>query len=162
MRAVHEDAFPADESESVAALAVELIERGSELSVVSLVAVLDGDVVGHVVFSPVTRDGDPDWRGAILSPLAVSTRHHGTGVGSQIVNAGLRMLEKQGVGVVLVYGDPGYYGRFGFSAAEAGPFLPPHPLEMLHGWQARVGKGEQVGDPARLTVVEPLDKPELW
>ncbi len=80
---------------------------------VSLVAEIDGRVVGHVAFSPVSIDGETcDWYG--LGPVSVVPELQRQGIGSALINEGLRLLkEAGGKGCVLV-GDPNYYVRFGF------------------------------------------------
>jgi len=84
--------------------------------VISLVAVLDGELVGHVAFSPASV-GDDSSGWYLLGPLAVLPPYRGRGIGSTLVEAGLGELTRLGaLGCVLV-GDPGYYGRFGFAAA---------------------------------------------
>jgi putative acetyltransferase len=129
----------------------------------SLVVEEGGRLLGHVVFSPVTLPGRPEWHGSILAPLGVLSARHGEGIGSRLVREGLQQLSRAGVGVVLVYGDPAYYGRFGFDAAEAEPFLPPHTLDMPFGWQALVlDEDARIDVPAQVTVVEPLDDAGLW
>ena len=67
--------------------------------------------------------------GYILAPLAVSSEHQKQGVGSNLINAGIDMLTKDGVGVLLVYGDPAYYGKFGFKEEIGHSFVPPYTLQ---------------------------------
>ena len=87
--------------------------RAADALTVSLVAVIDGEVVGHVAFSPVTIDGAQiGWLG--LGPLSVRPDLHRQGIGTALVQEGLeRVRALGGKGCVLV-GDPGYYRRFGF------------------------------------------------
>jgi putative acetyltransferase len=79
----------------------------------SLVAEIDGQVVGHVAFSPVTiSDGSEGWYG--LGPVSVLPAYHRQGIGTSLINTGLSMLKDlDGQGCALV-GDPNYYKRFGF------------------------------------------------
>jgi len=81
----------------------------------SLVALLDGQVVGHVAFSRAfVGDDSSGWY--LLGPLAVLPDNQRAGIGSALVEAGLAGIGALGaLGCVLV-GDAGYYGRFGFSA----------------------------------------------
>ena len=84
---------------------------------VSRVAVADGEVVGHVGFSPVQVDGR-ETDGVGLAPLAVAAGHRRVGIGAALVNAGLDACRARGDGFVVVLGDPKYYGRFGFVPAS--------------------------------------------
>ncbi|MDA8419582.1 MAG: N-acetyltransferase [Desulfobacteraceae bacterium] len=80
---------------------------------VSLVAEIDGRVVGHVAFSPVTiSDGTTDWYG--LGPISVLPEYHKQGIGKSLVNTGLSILKELGGQGCALVGDPNYYNRFGF------------------------------------------------
>ena len=80
----------------------------------SLVAVEDGQVVGHIAFSPMTGlDG-----GLGLAPLAVHAAHRRRGIGAQLAREGLAGCARLGARCVVVLGDPAYYGRFGFAPAK--------------------------------------------
>lgn len=91
---------------------VEALREAGALTV-SLVATVDGEVVGHVAFSPVTVDGkDPGWFG--LGPVSVRPDLHRQGIGGALVREGLERLRSAGAKGCVVLGDPGYYRRFGF------------------------------------------------
>jgi putative acetyltransferase len=80
---------------------------------VSLVAEIDGRVVGHIAFSPVTlSDGSPEWYG--LGPVSVLPGYQGQGIGKSLINEGLSLLEGMGARGCCLVGDPNYYERFGF------------------------------------------------
>jgi putative acetyltransferase len=89
--------------------------RSSGAALLSLVAVLDGAVVGHIMFSPV-RVGDVT--GAALAPMAVLPGHQRRGIGSQLVRSAIRRLEESGCPFILVLGHARYYPRFGFTPAS--------------------------------------------
>jgi len=89
--------------------------RADDALTLSLVAVADGKITGHVAFSPVTIDGsDVGWFG--LGPVAASPDRRRQGIGGALVRAGLDRLRDRGAGGCVVLGDPGYYQRFGFAA----------------------------------------------
>jgi len=84
----------------------------------SLVAELDGRVVGHIAFSPVTAsDGTGGWYG--LGPVSVSPTLHRRGIGAALIREGLARLEALGAHGCCLVGHPGYYRRFGFENPPA-------------------------------------------
>lgn len=163
IRDVYMRAFPESENQLVAGLATNLLDEKTEPETISLVAETGGGIAGHIAFSPVAADGGSDWRGYILAPLGVKPEHHKLGIGSKLVESGIKLLSRKEVDVVFVYGDPKFYGRFGFSAQAAARFIPPFALKHPFGWQARALHG---GDPdhhaVRLSCVQSLRDPALW
>lgn len=87
--------------------------RAAEVLTISLVAEIEGQVVGHIAFSPVTiSSGAKDWYG--LGPLSVLPEYHKQGIGKALVNDGLSLLKEMGGQGCALAGDPNYYKRFGF------------------------------------------------
>jgi putative acetyltransferase len=86
----------------------------------SLVAVQDDEIVGHIAFSPAVIESKGLSFGAItLGPIAVLPAYQHQGIGSQMVWAGLRDCRQLGHEVVVLVGHPEYYPRFGFTPAKA-------------------------------------------
>ena len=83
----------------------------------SLVAEVDGELVGHILFSEVTVDRGAA-RGMGLAPMAVLPSRQRNGIGSALVRRGLAMLRAEGCPFVVVLGHPAYYPRFGFAPAS--------------------------------------------
>lgn len=83
----------------------------------AFVAVEDGIVVGHILFTPVTVDGC-GVVGMGLAPMAVLPLYQHKGIGSQLIRHGLAQLYHSGCPLVIVLGHPGYYPRFGFELAS--------------------------------------------
>jgi len=87
--------------------------RAAEALTISLVAELDGRVIGHIAFSPVTcSDGAPDWYG--LGPVSVLPAYQRQGIGKALIRAGLTRLKGMGARGCCLVGHPDYYGRCGF------------------------------------------------
>ena len=87
--------------------------RAAKRLTLSLVADKDGQIVGHIAFSPVQIDGESlDWHG--LGPVAVGPEWQRQGIGSALVRAGLERLRKLGSNGCVVLGEPEFYERFGF------------------------------------------------
>jgi putative acetyltransferase len=81
----------------------------------SLVATLDGRVVGHILYSPLVVG---DVTGAALGPMAVLPEHQRQGFGSRLVEAGNQRLTRDGFPFIGVVGHPAFYPRFGFKPAS--------------------------------------------
>lgn len=80
---------------------------------VSLVAEIEGRVVGYIAFSPVTISGNStDWYG--MGPISVLPVFQNQGIGSRLVNEGLGRLKTNGGKGCILVGDPKIYGKFGF------------------------------------------------
>ena len=114
IRHVNEVAFgrPAE------ALLVQALRAAGALTL-SLVAEVEGVIVGHLAFSPVQIVGAGGVRSAEgLAPLSVHPEHQQRRIGARLVVAGLELLREAGHGAVVVLGEPSYYSRFGFQPAR--------------------------------------------
>jgi putative acetyltransferase len=90
--------------------------------VLSLIAEEAGNVVGHIMFSPVQVRAVRDIRAVALAPMAVHPEHQRAGVGSALIRAGLEECRGLGIHAVFVVGHPTYYPRFGFRLASRAGF----------------------------------------
>jgi putative acetyltransferase len=87
--------------------------RNAQALTISLVAELDGRVIGHIAFSPVTiSDGTEAW--FALGPLSVAPEYHRRGIGKALVQEGLSRLRSLGAAGCCLVGHPEYYPKFGF------------------------------------------------
>lgn len=113
VRHVHVTAFPT----AVEADLVERLRAGGK-SEVSLVAEVEGRIIGHIVFSRVTFDPPLDIIAYGLGPMAVVPGHEKHAVGRRLVQNGLAESHARGACMVVVLGDYVYYSRFGFERAS--------------------------------------------
>ena len=122
---LHMAAF-GDHGPEVAALVDDLRSATSEDERVSLVAVDEGEPIGHVLFTPALLDA-PDRLVSVhvLSPVAVHAGVQRRGVGSALINEGIRILDERGVPAVFLEGPPDYYRRLGFEPAVPLGFRKP-------------------------------------
>ena len=110
--AVHALNTQAFKSPAEANLVDALRERARP--VISLVAEREGQVIGHILFSPVSLSGHAALKIAGLAPMAVAPEEQRRGVGSALVRTGLERCRQAGFGAIVVLGHPEYYPRFGF------------------------------------------------
>lgn len=97
--------------------------RKKKAITLSMVAEVEGQIVGHILFSPVMVEPDNSHITAItLAPLAVLPDYQRKGIGSQLIRTGLEECRLLGHNLVFVVGHPEYYPRFGFVQARTKGF----------------------------------------
>ena len=133
---VNQEAFGGD---AEANLIVALRDGG--FVEVSLVAEVNGEIIGHILFSRLFIVTKASTVNALsLAPMAVLPSHQRQGIGSRLVEAGLDTCREAGHKIVLVLGHPDFYPRFGFSAELSRPMASPFgggeawmALELVRG-----------------------------
>ena len=110
---------------------INALRRNKQLTV-SLVAVENDEIVGHVAISPVRiSSGATGWYG--LGPISVRPDRQKKGIGSALMNAALAELKRLGGAGCVLLGDPGYYRRFGFKVQPGLTLegVPPEYFQAL-------------------------------
>lgn len=113
VRAILRSAFPGDAESKL----VDLLRTNGK-AIVSMVAVENDEVLGHILFSPVTTAPPTVAKGIGLAPVAVRPDVQSQGIGSQLIREGLRRCKELGFDYCVVLGAPEYYHRFGFEKAS--------------------------------------------
>jgi putative acetyltransferase len=145
IRIVNEAAFVrSDEADLIDGLRAE----GAVLA--SLVAEIDSQIVGHILFSRMTVETAQGPVAAVsLAPMAVLPDHQGRQIGSQLVRRGLAELGDRGETIVIVLGHKDYYPRFGFSPEKARYLASPFPPEAFMALELADGALAGVRGPVR-------------
>jgi len=135
VRKVNEAAFGrSDEAD----LIDRLLAEGAVL--LSLVAEIDDQIIGHILFSRMTVETAQGSVAAVsLAPMAVLPAYQRRKVGSQLVRRGLTDLRDQGERIVIVLGHNEYYPRFGFSSEKARHLTSPFPPDAFMVLELSVG-----------------------
>jgi putative acetyltransferase len=145
IRQVNEAAFNGVEEADL----VESLRR-DDLVLLSLVADLDGRIVGHILFSRMSIDTQSGRLDAVaLAPMAVLPEYQRRGIGGRLIRRGLDDLRRLREQIVIVVGHPEYYPRFGFSAAQARSLESPFPSDAFMTFELRAGALEGVGGRVR-------------
>jgi len=113
VQAVNESAFET----SAEARLVDRLRKEAQ-PVISLIAEDANEIVGHIMFSPVSLSDHAHLKVMGLGPMAVLPKLQGKGIGSTLVRAGLEQCKQLGFGAVVLVGHPEFYSRFEFRPAS--------------------------------------------
>ena len=157
--------FTASEGETegrlVGNLASELSSHIDHQDIICFGTYEKGSLIGSIFFTRLQfSDASQVY---MLAPVAVSTHHHGQGVGQALINYGLNKLKKRSVVVVITYGDIAFYSKVGFQSLSESIIQAPLKLSMPEGWL-----GQSFTEDAimpinnRPTCVKAFNNPAYW
>ena len=96
----------------------------------SLVAEVNGKIVGHILFTPVSIENTYEcYQAIILAPLSVDSQYRSMGIGSKLIQKGITVAKAKGFKLMLVSGHP-YYDKFGFQCTKQ--IFRPNPVRGKH------------------------------
>ncbi|BAW95596.1 GCN5-related N-acetyltransferase [[Synechococcus] sp. NIES-970] len=158
-------AFGAEEGSAIASLVQNLLADPTAQPSLSLVAIAETMIVGHILFSAVKIKEQPDCPAAILAPLAVHPDAQNQGIGGQLIRSGLTQLKTAGFHLVFVLGYPEYYSKYGFTPASALGLTAPYPISPEHtdAWMAQELKPGIFGTvQGEVICADALNEPQYW
>lgn len=159
-------AFGPAEGPEIVALSRTLPADPSAQPLLALAARDGADLVGMVLFTHARILGDAaPITASLLAPLAVKPARHGQGIGSRLVRTGFARLTEAGVPLAFTFGDPAYYGRFGFEPAIPHGLEAPHPIqaEYRDAWVVHALQADALaGAAGKLACAEAISDPRYW
>jgi len=159
-------AFGNVEGQEVTDLIFNLLEDPSAYPLLSLVATTNDRVIGYILFTSTRiRHSHRMVPSAILAPLAVHPEYQEQGIGGQLIKEGLKQLKEAGVELVFVLGHPGYYPKYGFTAAGIKGFDAPYPIpsENSDAWMVQeLHPGSIVCISGQVICAKALNDPKYW
>ena len=158
--AVESAAFDGDEA--LVQLVRNLLEDQSAQPSLSLLAIEEGQAVGHILF---THANIGETQASLLAPMAVVPGFQGRGIGGKLIEKGLSTLRESDRDLVFVLGYPAYYHRFGFkTAGQLGLHAPYEiPEDKADAWMVQALRSGVVGEvEGTVTCADAISKPEFW
>jgi putative acetyltransferase len=131
----------------------------------SLLAYVDNQPAGHILFTHGYLTNNPKIEVSFLAPLAIVPKFQRQGIGGSLIKEGLARLTKAGVDLVFVVGHPQYYPRHGFIPASKLGFEPtyPFPKELEDAWMAQELRPGIIGVVSgKVICCDTMNKPEVW
>lgn len=166
IESIHARAFGEKKGPVIAELVKGLFDDKTAMPILSLVAVENEKLVGHILYTKIKIIENPELVSAqILAPLAILPDFQSKGIGSQLINEGLRLLKKAGIELVFVLGHPGYYPRCGFTPAGVLGYEAPYhiPEEYADAWMVQELRSGVIGRvKGKLQCSNVLNQPEHW
>jgi putative acetyltransferase len=162
---VERQAFGIDEGPVITELVYGLLSDPTAKPLLSLIAVNDDRVIGHILFTKARLTSDKSIAVSIMAPLAVVPDSQRQGVGGKLIAEGLKLLSESDVKLVFVLGHPDYYPRHGFKTAGSLGFEAPYPIpeNVAGAWMVQELSPGFIGSVSgRVLCADVLDQPEHW
>ena len=166
IKQVHIQAFGEEKGPEIAKLVNDLFNDKTALPLLSLVAVENNKIIGHVLYTKATIAQTTEPVSAqLLAPLAVLPDVQNMGVGAKLIKEGLNELKGSEVELVFVLGHPDYYPRSGFVPAGVLGFEAPYhiPEEHAGAWMVQELRSGVIGRvKGKVQCSEVLNQPQHW
>jgi putative acetyltransferase len=159
---VEHEAFRRD---SEPQLTKDMLSDQSVQPYVSLLAYIDNQPAGHILFTHGYLTNNSKVEVSFLAPLAVVPKFQRQGIGGALIKKGLEILSKSGVDLVFVVGHPQYYPRYGFTPASKLGFEPTYslPKEVADAWMVQALRPNIIGSVVdKVICCDTMNKPEVW
>ncbi|MBS3750563.1 MAG: N-acetyltransferase [Anaerolineales bacterium] len=154
------------EEKEIANLVLDLLADPTTKPFLSLVAFAEETIVGYILFTKVhIMNSGQDVSASILAPLAVKPVYQNMGIGSLLVNEGIKQLKDMGFELVFVLGHPTYYPKFGFIPAGKEGFEAPYSISQEHAdaWMVKELKpGTIENTSGKVKCADTLNEPKYW
>lgn len=142
-------------------LAYDLMTGTDAHDLFGFVATENEKIIGSIFFTRLSFQYGAS--AFLLSPVAIHTSYQGKGIGQMLITFGIDHLKKNGVRLLLTYGDPDFYAKVGFNPITEK--IVKAPLTMTHreGWLGQSLVSDEIKPVAGNSYcVEALNKPEYW
>lgn len=164
---IHSQAFGEVKGPEIAKLVNDLLDDETAMPLLSLVAVENDILIGHILFTKAVVTGAESNKisAQLLAPLAILPDEQNKGIGERLINEGLRLLKESGTELVFVLGHPAYYPRCGFIPSGEQGFEAPYPIPEEHAgaWMVQELNGDVLkNNSGKVQCSKVLNEPQHW
>ena len=163
---IHKHAFGNEKGPVISKLVDDLLDDETAKPILSLVAVDDNNLIGHILYTKaIITQSEASVSAQILAPLAILPDLQKCGIGQKLINEGLKQLKTSGTELVFVLGHPTYYPRCGFAPAGKQGFEAPYPIpdEYSAAWMVQELNGDVLGNiNGKVKCSKVLNEPQHW
>ncbi|MES9900398.1 MAG: N-acetyltransferase [Sedimenticola sp.] len=163
---VHNQAFGKEKGPEIAKLVDDLLNDKTAMPILSLVALANERIIGHILYTKVIiAQTELAISAHILAPLAILPEEQKKGIGEKLINEGIRQLKELGTELVFVLGHPSYYPRCGFLPAGEKGFEAPYPIPEEHAdaWMVQSLNGNALEtENGKVQCSNVLNEPQYW
>ena len=150
------------EGDLIGNLAHDLMTKANKNTLRVFIAQEKDVIVGCIFFSEMTFQKSSQ-KVYLLAPVATLTQYQGKGIGQKLINYSHNELKKNGVQLVITYGDINFYSRVGYKHINEETVKAPLKLSYPEGWLAKSLLDDKI-EPIKGNsfCVQELNKPEYW
>jgi putative acetyltransferase len=163
---IHNQAFGEDKGPVIAKLVDDLLNDKTAIPILSLVAIENERIVGHILYTKATiTQTELPISAQILAPLAILPIEQKKGIGEKLINEGIKQLKELGTELLFVLGHPTYYPRCGFIPAGQKGFEAPYPIPEEHAaaWMVQeLNDGVIKNNSGKVQCSKVLNEPQHW
>lgn len=163
---IHKHAFGKEKGPVISKLVDDLLDDETAKPILSLVAVNDDKLIGHILYTKaIITQTELSVSAQILAPLAILPDAQKRGIGQKLINEGLKRLKTSGTELVFVLGHPAYYPRCGFVPAGQQGFEAPYPIPEEHSaaWMVQALNGDALRNiNGKVKCSKVLNEPQHW
>ncbi len=131
----------------------------------SLIAIVDNQPAGHILYTKAHIVNAPNIAVSFLAPLAVVPKYQRQGIGGSLIKQGLELQAKSGIDLVFVLGHPTYYPKYGFTPAAKYGFESTYPIppEVADAWMVKALRPNIIGTVSgKVMGCDAMNRPENW
>jgi putative acetyltransferase len=163
---IHNQAFGEEKGPVIAKLVDDLLNDKTAIPILSLVAIENERIVGHILYTKATiTQTELPISAQILAPIAILPIEQKKGIGEKLINEGIKQLKELGTELLFVLGHPTYYPRCGFIPAGQKGFEAPYPIPEEHAaaWMVQALNGNALEEASgKIQCSDILNEPQHW